>query len=724
MLNLLQACGVRTLKRVFALPNLSRLLLGLLIATPLSGAATMATPAETVSADLGGLQLVFDARTGGLLKMSGPGAGLMLDAPASEASLLDVAYPIPDFEPLRFGARFSSGAHIEATSSSVVIRWERLGASRSKWSDAANISAVVRFETDPGGKSVITRCEIENKSTSPVRQVIFPDFADLLPFAGEAGTTYRTAGMSTTPFLELKPNEGRLSTQFCMDTAANAAEYKSGGTFHPMWLRWMDFGGLKGGFSIFPRQWGWDPGVVMRLHHSEEGQKIRMLYVHNTTIAPGAKWQSPEYVITAHEHGWAKGIEPYRDWVRAHFRRDFEMPRHVREGLGYRTIWMSQGWPEDPQDAVYTMKDLPSLARESKEHGLDEIVMWSWTRGFLVPIPPPLKNLGTPQEMADAVAECRKMGVHVAPFISVVLAAGETAARYGLKVSDASGWTQHTETVPRFNPGYSTLLASAMLGPANTQWQDEVLTSVKALMDLGIPSLSWDQFWNERPDNNMLSLAARIRAYQRSKDPEASFSGEELWNMELDSALLDYTWNWLQGTDCVAFLSVFPAPRINYCISSDPGAAKQAFMDNRYLNIFPRKPGSVNGSGWIKDHAEFSKTLKQCAKLRGQFLDYFTSGTLIGDCILTEPCPGARVRAYVLGGKLLVLVMNEGAEGRPVLKWNPAPWIEGQGGLTTTVHDMDGNVKSTEDVPRTAGQLGMMQLKTQELCVVEIKPKE
>ena len=80
--------------------------------------------------------------------------------------------------------------------------------------------------------------------------------------------------------------------------------------------------------------------------------------------------------------------------------------------------------------------------------------------------------------------------------------------------------------------------------------------------------------------------------------------------MEHDCELLDYTWNWGGYRDCKAFTSVFPAPRVNSCVSSSPVVAKRVFMDNCFLNIMPRKPGSVNGSGWIRDHAALSGALK------------------------------------------------------------------------------------------------------------------
>lgn len=696
------------------------------IAAALCAATGMPSPAMAsspgvVSASLNHLQLEFDANSGCLLRMQHPGSGEVLRSDSANASALDTAYPVPAFEPLRFGARFSTNAKVTATSSSVCVRWQRLGASREKWRDAANIGAEIVFEAAADGRSIIAHCEVENRSTSAVRQIIFPDFSGVLPFAGARHTVFRTCGGASLPFVELPPDEARLSNQFCLDGAAGTVEHRSGGIFQSMWLRWMDLGGLSGGISVFPRQWGWDPPVVLRLHHSPTEQKLRMLWTHNLSLAPGGKWKSPEYVITPHEGGWARGIEPYREWVREHYHPRYPMPQRIREALGVRTIWMTQGFPEDPNDAVFTAKDLPQLAQESREHGLAEMVGWAWTPGFTLPVPPPHSNLGTAAEFKAAVAECQRIGAPFVPFISVVLAAKDTAARYGLAVPESGGWTQHTETIPQFQPLYSSLLSCVQLGPANPRWQDEVLTSVRAMLASGFHSISWDQFWNERSDNNMLHLAEKIKETIRAADPEGSLSGEELWNMELDCELLDYTWNWLHERDCSAFLSVFPAPRINWCISHDPGTVRRAFMDNRLLNIFPRKPGNVNGSDWIRSHPELSRTLRQCAALRRQFLDYFTSGTIIGQCMLTTPCEDARVNAYVRDARALMIVLNSSAPDQElVLRWDPGAWLTGKGPLNVTRYDMSGHKLSETRCRRAVQKLKIKGLPKDELTIFEI----
>ena len=40
------------------------------------------------------------------------------------------------------------------------------------------------------------------------------------------------------------------------------------------------------------------------------------------------------------------------------------------------------------------------LARESKEHGIDELCLWGWNLGLQVPIPPPYPEFGTERDLA------------------------------------------------------------------------------------------------------------------------------------------------------------------------------------------------------------------------------------------------------------------------------------------------------------------------------------
>lgn len=688
------------------------------LAALLAGGGRVMAEETTRTVVLNGLHVTLDTRTGAIRRLEYPGPGMLLDADADEAGLVDVAYPLEAFEPLRLSATRGSGAKIELEPDRVVIRIARLGPSRPNFPIEGEVSATVTIRAHPDGRSLLLSCEIENYSPRPLRQIVFPDLRGLLPVAGPDHTIFKTCGFGSAPFRELIVPEA--DQWYAINSST--VEHKSGGMFHSMWARWMDLGGLNGGFSLFPLRWGWDTQTGVTLQLRQGTQRLRLLCTHPEEVKPGAKWSSGEWLLTPHRSGWAKGIEPFRDWVRAHVHRRYAMPRHIREGLGFRTVWMCQNQPNDPSDAVWRFTDLPGLATEAHDHGLDEMVLWTWEPGFDASLPPPFPHLGTEQEMLDAVRECRARGVNVAPFISVLQASPKTAGRYGLQVTGNNGWTYHTEMLPRWNPPYATGMSCVQVGPANRPWQDEVAEACRRWADRGIASISWDQYFTTQDNPTIQDLTQRIRDYARKRDPESTFSGEELWNVEIDSEWLDYTWNWGTYRDCQAFVNAFPAPRPNVNINRSVAEARFAFMDNLFLNVWPSKPDGINGSERIAAVPALSQTLKTCARLRKQFLPYFTEGVLIGNCLMTEPSSGVRLSAYVLPDRVLAIVVNQGAESALRFRYDLEPWLPGHRRFTIARFDENGSRIETRDVP-AAGVLRTPKRKPLEMTVYEFMPR-
>ncbi|MFA5816175.1 MAG: hypothetical protein WC865_11195, partial [Bacteroidales bacterium] len=657
------------------------------------------------------------------LKMSYPGVGTIMDSKPDQAGMIDLAYPIKEFEVLRLASRFSQGVQIAIYPDSVIIFWDRLGLSRANFKVEGKVSATVKLVAATDGQSVIMTAKIINLSGTDVRQVIFPDFQGLLPFAGENGTFFRTGNFANLPFVELAKDDTKESTPFMIDAAFYSVQYVGSGMMKnkDMIVRWMDLGGLNGGVSLFPRRWGWDPQVPIRLRRSELEPKLRIMCLNDTLVKQGESWQSGEWVLTPHLNGWAAGIGPYKAWVNQNYKRYYPMPKHVREGIGFRTVFMSQYQPADPRDAIFTFKDLPRLAAECKENGIDEMVIWAWCEAFTLPLPKPFAHLGTEQDMIDAVKECKKLGVNLVPFITVLQANPKTAPRYNLKVEGNKGWTYHTELIPTRNPHYATYMSTVQAGPTNKLWQKDVLAGLKHLVDIGIPSFCWDQFYTTPdPEPNMISLAKQIMDYAKKADPQSTFSGEELMNFELDAGLLDYTWNWDGYMDRKVLTSTFPSPRINSCISSSPLAAKKAFADNLYMNIFPRKAESINGSDYISNYPDLSKALKQCAKLKKQFLPYFTEGDLVGDCLLNKPLNGVHACAYTLPDRAIMILISTSPLKQVVeFDVNLAPWVKSTDG-NYEVKQYDENGKLVSTTPANATWHGKSKsLEANEMTVLE-----
>ena len=389
-------------------------------------------PMGVVKANLNGLEFVFDAESGSILSMSYPGTGILLQTTPDSAGMVDLAYPVKEFEPLRLASRFSKNAQITKSKGMVTIHWAELGASRSFTQFQGKVSATVTLKEDTDGKSISMSCKIENESDHAVPQVVFPDFSGFVPFCGIEGTEFRTGGAAIKPFVDMVVKEH--DNFYAINESTRWYHYGFVLDGKNLVIKWMDIGGLRGGLSIFSKDWGtnkgYDEGVFLKL--SETTHKLRYMHTLYTDIAPNTSWQSAEFILTPHHKGWAKGIIPYRLWAKQHIKPLYPLPDHIRDGLGYRTIWMKNFYPEDPEGVNFKFSDLPKVARESKEHGLDEIVLWGWYENLKLPLPAPYRFLGTEQDMANAVAECKKIGVNVAPFITVIRGGAETVYKYGL----------------------------------------------------------------------------------------------------------------------------------------------------------------------------------------------------------------------------------------------------------------------------------------------------
>ena len=711
----------------------------------------------------------MDADAGGIVKMSYPGVGAMLDTQARDAGIIDLAYPIKAFEPLRLAPRYSSGVKIEKTADAVTITWDKLGASRTRtaaskvqqavnlqynetadrydWRPLTNnpfdlqgkVSASVSLKAAPDGRSVLMTCTVDNQSSLAIPQVLFPDFLGIVPFEGDINTIFRTSGFASQPFVELRTDPNGGIGYYSVDARFCGVEYASGAYFGstPMVAKWMDIGGLKGGFSLFRKRWNWGPKEDMANYQekvwvrlSKVSGKLRVACSHVVDIKPGQKWQSEEYILTPHKQGWAKGIEPYRRFVKENLHRPYPLPKHVREGIGFRTVYMTEAYPNDP-DGDYSFKcsDLPRVARECKEHGIEEMCLWAWNWNLQVPVTRPFPQIGTEEDMRQAVEECKKIGVNVNLFISLMAVANPTAERYGMKVPPPSeGWTYHAEFVPMMRPYYGSGLSCAYLPTTDKRWQEGVFSACQHLCDAMSPSLGWDQFGGYPSEPGLYTLVDKIRAYAKAKDPEATFNGESTSNIDTDAAYLDYTWNWngwpwRGGGDCRPLNSVYSAPRPNANVDRSPREARGAFVDNMYLNVFPSRKGGINGSGLIADYPPLSRALKQCAKLRKQFLPYFLDGTIIGDCLLVELRPQVRLNAYTLPDKALVVLMNDSADGTVEFKADLAPWLKSpSGSYEVKTYDTDGKLLRTATTSALWNEK-TPEVKATELAVYEITPQ-
>jgi hypothetical protein len=148
------------------------------------------------------LEIGIDDKNGAIVSLSYPGVGEILTTEPEAAGLLDVAFPLANYVPMRLATRFSR-AIIEENARGVTINWPELAPSRTHVSPPpGSVSARVTISAAPDGRSVLLHCRIENKFAQPLPQVLFPDLFGLRPLGTPESTRVTMARGAVTPFTQ------------------------------------------------------------------------------------------------------------------------------------------------------------------------------------------------------------------------------------------------------------------------------------------------------------------------------------------------------------------------------------------------------------------------------------------------------------------------------------------------------------------------------------------
>ena len=614
----------------------------------------------------------IDTLSGCFTGIKNPNGTWVLSQKPENASMINVALPLAIFEPFRMGSTGTKNVIINEYEDSLVLSWNNLNGSRDFETEGNILTKVTIIEADDN-LSVIMKAKISNNTDSIVPQIVFPDLKGIPAFNGKEEMRFRNLWNAKNPWKELEhfPEYAHES----IECVFKGHESKS---------RWYDIGGYRDGISIYERKWGFEPFTKGMVSMDYATENIRFMGIHYPRLKPGETWESGEFYITPHAGGWAKGIIAYKKWVDKNFHRAYKMPEHIREGLGFRTVFMSHGYPHDPQDAVFTFNELPELIEETKAHGLVELVPWMWHFHFTVPLSPPFEHLGGEKKLFDAIQYGKEKDTRISLFLSIATLKPGHEKKYNFVTDFNRDWSRHPEFIPFSRPPYGKALRGGMVDIHDFDYQREVKETISSYIEKGASSICWDQFFSGKKQPNLQTLAKEIRAMAVKDDPHASFSGEELWNHEVCCDVLDYTWNWSlpKKKNIQPFTSVFSAPRRNANVTNHPEDVKLYFADNLFINVMPYSDTNrVVGSDWIHEHPNLSKALNICSQLRKQFLSYFTEGMFIGDCMLTESSNELHLAGYVKNNAILIIILNKVDENSFKVPVDIVQWISKKDGF-------------------------------------------
>ena len=698
---------------------------------------------KTAAFTLNGNRFVLDLPTGAVISLKRPGSPEFI---ASPCGLVDLAYPVHlDYDLLRLspcGKYNRKTPVIRVKNGGVEIRYDMLSeniAMPDLAETEGGVEVSIFLTPDPDGVSVEMRCTVTNHSDTAVRQILFPNLEGLAAVSGEENARFTTTLFHMNPYVEQDSNE-RSRERFYGENRTVAGQFFSPAGLFPangadraMGGRWLDYGSLNAGLSLYRQAWGWGPenkywmgsndSYWVKLNH--EDRTIRIASMQYLDLKKGETYDSGIYVLTPHLGGWVNGIGAYKAFVKKNQKRVVPVPQCMKEWMGFRTVWMGSGYPKDPEDAAWTYCDMPRLADDIAEHGLSAMNLWGWsnsdyfpyTRDTLYP------EYGGIETFRKNVKICREKGVDVYPLVSFVQIWYKQAMQRGLPVN--ATWAETIKAVPVFRAPYMKRWSSFNMGDLNQDWwKDAVNESLRFCRDeLGMPSIAWDQYILCGGNDALHELINNYRLETYKKYPEAHFSGESTFYMESDIDNCDTQWTWLwwnEGmTDYRPYLYVVETERPNINVDSSPLFAKYIFMDNAMMNAYPSKPGLMNGSALIADYPVFGETLKRLAALRKAYLPYFTDGGNIGDCPLYREPKGVRTGFYRLNGTLLGFAVLDERTKSTGLPLDPGAYLDGDAFRVEVL-----NEKNEKIAEKEIGKRGFLRIAGNpvDLFVLRITP--
>ncbi|MFP5208976.1 MAG: DUF6259 domain-containing protein [Acidobacteriota bacterium] len=367
--------------------------------------------------------------------------------------------------------------------------------------------------------------EIQNNSQAVIESYTYPRLRNLRPPAGEHHMHQLTWGYSSMDSVRLWPNFQNRVGYYGFDYPA---QMRYLGTQVQFCLISSDRRGIYVGYhdtaqkQVVQLCFFLVPGYVDSVDSSDLGEgrlgdsAVGIDPSHLCFIQPGNSQKSETLAIEPFIGDWHAGVDVYKDWRRTWFKPP-KMPQWLREVHSWQQIQINSA--EDRLEFPY--KDLPRKAEACKRWGVKAIQLTGWQIGGQdrdFPLHDTDPRLGTRQELKDAIAASRKMGVEVVLFNKYKWA-DITSPAYKTQFQQYS--IEDPYGIPYPFPGYNydtpTQLAglNTRLGvgmcAASPLWRRRALVEFRKSVELGASGILYDE------------CAAQVSSYCFSKNHDHPF---------------------------------------------------------------------------------------------------------------------------------------------------------------------------------------------------------
>ncbi len=410
--------------------------------------------------------------------------------------------------------------------------------------------------------------------------------------------------------------------------------------------------------------------------------------VHFPCLAPNNTWNSETCVVALHEGGWHWAADDYRSWRTSI--TDTTPRRHRPEwfmkspGLVAHYDFKYQGG-----GIVHRFRDIPGLLEQAQDMGLNHLLISGWhldgfDNGFPKYTPDP--DLGTEEELRDAVQQVRKMGGHLAFYINSRLCNTQYEELQPLINENAIMRQDGTLAIENYG---AANMQFACLCNQSTQWRNKFVGVVDYLTNIiGADSMYLDQLamaagplcyhpnhpehannpagWNQGYQKMLTDMRAHYNdqgvamLYEGASDIHGwGVSGQLISTMFFENAggfpeLYKYTFPDQVLVDMMN-------PRRNSGMRAEIVARKstyllfRAFVMGSYLWVYDLEQDNT----FRRDPEQYER-LQRVTALRSAWLSAYGHGLYRDVLGLGECTPGVLAKAYTLpDNRLLVACANE-----------------------------------------------------------------
>lgn len=381
---------------------------------------------------------------------------------------------------------------------------------------------------------------------------------------------------------------------------------------------------------------------------------LTMGWVNFPHVQPGQTFCSPPVAVRFHDGGWHAAARLYRRWFDRHFAVDRRGQWLDREDAWQSTIISY------PDDLIgFRFADLPRMAADALSAGIRVLQVDGWDVGGIdrgYPDYRPDPRLGTPQELRDALAACRAMGVRTLLFSNLQAVHIDTdwykrelhaytARDYRGDPCDTMGWEYNTVA----GQVAGTLTRMRMCNPAHPPFSRLMLDAFSGIADLGADGTQVDKVGcgvhvhSGKPDYHpdvlrhlppdlsgtqpILDHFAAHREACRGINPDYCLASETHWDRLVPLVNASYARHWAE--DAPQLMAVtFPEFRQTCCIT---GPTDFALVANciRLGHIINLEARCLHGTA--SDVPLLREFVAAALRLRRAHMD------LLWDSALTDP---------------------------------------------------------------------------------------